>query len=320
MKNFLDDKNAAYDALAKRILSRKAILAQILKYSVAEFADCSLEEIEQKYIEGDPSLTINTVPLDDTPDIKGRNAESKSPNEGLVTFDIIFDAILPTDNEIAKFIVNVEPQKTTKKLDYKLMKRAVYYAARLISAQKEKEFHGDDYNKLKKIFSIWVCMDVQNYRADSIQEYRLTEKNLHGNFHDDLKNYDLITIIILNLGKKSTTHKLLDLLHLIFMDLKSSEEKAKILHDDFNVELSTDMKEELKKMGGLMQPLLDIVAEQAAEKAAAEATAKATAETEKKSNLAAIRNMVKKLNLTVQEAMDILDIPADKQREYGSLI
>ena len=300
MKNFLDDKNAAYDALAKRILSRKAILAQILKYSVAEFADCSLEEIEQKYIEGDPSLTINTVPLDDTLDIKGRNAESKSPNEGLVTFDIIFDAILPIDNEIAKFIVNVEPQKTTKKLDYKLMKRAVYYAARLISAQKEKEFHGDDYNKLKKIFSIWVCMDVQNYRADSIQEYRLTEKNLHGNFHDDLKNYDLITIIILNLGKKSTTHKLLDLLHLIFMDLKSSEEKAKILHDDFNVELSTDMKEELKKMGGLMQPLLDIVAEQAAEKAAAEATAKATAETEKKSNLAAIRNMVKKLNLTVQ--------------------
>ena len=80
------------------------------------------------------------------------------------------------------------------------------------------------------------------------------------------------------------------------------------------------MKEELKEMGGLMQPLLDIVAEQAAEKAAAEATAKATAETEKKSNLAAIRNMVKKLNLTVQEAMDILDIPADKQREYGSLI
>ena len=110
-----------------------------------------MEEIEQKYIEGDPSLTINTVPLDDTLDIKGRNAESKSPNEGLVTFDIIFNAILPIDNEIAKFIVNVEPQKTTKKLDYKLMKRAVYYAARLISAQKEKEFHGDDYNKLKKI-------------------------------------------------------------------------------------------------------------------------------------------------------------------------
>ena len=89
MKNFLDDKNAAYDALAKKFLSRKAILAQILKYSVAEFADCSLEDIEGKYIEGDPSLTINTVPLDDTLYIKGKNAESKSPMK-VLSLSILF--------------------------------------------------------------------------------------------------------------------------------------------------------------------------------------------------------------------------------------
>lgn len=81
MENFLDDKNAAYDALAKKILSGKAILAHILKYSVKEFSDCTLEDIEGKYIEGDPSLTINTIPLDDTIYIKGRETESKSPNE-----------------------------------------------------------------------------------------------------------------------------------------------------------------------------------------------------------------------------------------------
>lgn len=33
-------------------------------------------------------------------------------------------------------------------------------------------------------------MDVQNYRADLIQEYRLQEKVVHGNFKDDVKNYD----------------------------------------------------------------------------------------------------------------------------------
>lgn len=308
MKNFLDEKNAAYDALAKKILSQKAILAQILKFSVKEYSECKVEEIEGKYIEGDPSLTINTIPLDDTLYIKGRNAESKSATEGFVTFDIIFDAILPTDKEIAKFIVNVEPQKTTKNLDYKLMKRAVYYAARLISSQKEKEFHGDDYDRIKKIFSIWVCMDVQNYRADSIQEYRLTEKVLHGNFHDDLKNYDLMTIIILNLGKNPTTHKLLNLLHLIFMELKSSEEKAKILCDVYDIELSRDMKEELEKMSGLMEPLLEIAAE------------KAAAETEKNTLLKNIRNLMETLNLTAKQAMDALKIPADRQKEYHSLI
>lgn len=328
MKNVLDDQNAAYDALAKKILSGKAILAQILKFSVKEFSDCTLEDIEGKYIEGDPTLTINTVPLDDIPYIKGRNTESKSPTEGFVTFDIIFDAILPTDKEVAKFIINVEPQKTTQNIHYKLMKRAVYYAARLISSQKEKDFHGDYYNNLKKIFSIWVCMDVQNYRADSIQEYRLTEKVLHGNFHDEIKNYDLITIIILNLGKNPTTHKLLDLLHLIFMELKSLEEKAKILHNDFNIELSTDMREELEKMGGLMQPLLDIAVEQTTERVTKQVTEQVTkrvtaevaTETEKKSKLEAVRNAMESWGLTAEDAMKGLKISPKLQAELKTLI
>ena len=146
------------------------------------------------------------------------------------------------------------------------MKRAVYYVARLISSQKEKEFHGDDYNGLKKVYSIWIAMDVQNYRANSIQEYSLTEKVLHGDFHDKLQNYDLFKIIILNL------------LHLLFMDLKSSEEKEIILHDQYNIDLTHDMRKELTTMGGLMETLLKV------------ATVKAAEETEKKSKFEDIRN------------------------------
>ena len=63
MTDFLDEQNASYDKLAKSFLSRKAILAQILKYAVKEFAECSLKDIEEKYIEGEPSLAVNTVPL-----------------------------------------------------------------------------------------------------------------------------------------------------------------------------------------------------------------------------------------------------------------
>ena len=305
MTNFLDDQNASYDKLAKHFLSRKSILAQILKYTVEEFADSSLEDIEKKYIEGEPSLSINTVPLDDTLDIIGKNTESAGLNESFVTFDIIFDAIAPVDGKLVKIIINLEPQKTTRQIHYKLMKRAVYYAARLISSQKEKEFHGDDYNGLKKVYSIWIAMNVQNYRADSIQEYKLSETVIHGKFHDDQKNY-------LNLGKKPTSHKLLNLLYLIFMDLKSSAEKETILHDEYHIDISRDMKEELRKMGGLMEPAVEIAAERAAEKK--------SAETKKKTLIESVRKMMKKLNMTAQQAMDILDVPADKQKEYLALI
>ena len=312
MEKFLDERNAAYDTLAKRFLARKSILAHILKHTVSEFADSSLSDIEKKYIEGDPIATINTVPLDDTLDIKGKHTESNSPLEGLITFDIIFDAIAPTTGEPIKLIINIEPQKTTTSIDYKLMKRAVYYVARLISSQKEKDFHGDDYNGLKKVYSIWITMDVQNYRADSIQEYSLTEKVIHGKFHDDLHNYDLLKIIILNLGMQKTSHRLLDLLHLLFMDLRLSDEKEKILHDEYDITLTRDMRKELNKMGGLMEPLLKVAAEQAAEQA--------TAETEKRTLLDNIRNLMETTKWTAQQAMDALKIPADKQKEYAVLI
>ena len=304
MTKFLDEQNASYDKLAKSFLSRKAILAQILKYTVEEFADCALEDIEKKYIEGDPHLSINTIPLDDTLDIKGKPNESSSTNESFITFDIIFEAIAPVDGKLVKIIINVEPQKTTRKIHYKLMKRAVYYAARLISDQKEKEFHGDDYNGIKKIYTIWICMGVQNYRADSIQKYKLTEQLVHGKFSDKKINYDLISIVILNLGKKPTTHKLLNLLHLIFMDLKSSEEKEAILQDEYHIEITHNMREELKRMGGLMEPAVEVAVDEA----------------KKETLLDNIRSLMETLNLTAKQAMDALKIPADKQKEFILII
>ena len=49
--------------------------------------------------------------------------ESKCPTEGLIPFDIIFDAILPQKGEQIKIIVNIEVQKTTKIITCQLMKR-----------------------------------------------------------------------------------------------------------------------------------------------------------------------------------------------------
>ena len=74
---FLDDANASYDKAAKRFLSEKVLLAWILKYLVEEFRECSLRDIAEKYIEGDPRLTVGTIPVD--PDLT--NAARKLKNK-----------------------------------------------------------------------------------------------------------------------------------------------------------------------------------------------------------------------------------------------
>lgn len=70
--------------------------------------------------------------------------------------------------------------------------------------------------------------------------------------------------------------------------------------------------------GGLMEPLLKIAAKQAKERAMQSRIENGAKEVEKKVHITAIRNLVKKMNLTVQEAMDVLEISLDKREEYNA--
>ena len=108
----MDDDNTSYNKAAKRFLSRKKLLAWILKYLVIEFRDCSIKDIADKYIEDDPTLTIGTIPVDadftnaarkaakkKPKNIKGLCNEDGSTTEGTAIFDIMFRAIVPTTSE-----------------------------------------------------------------------------------------------------------------------------------------------------------------------------------------------------------------------------
>ena len=55
-----EDGKAKYDDALKSLLSNRQILSWILKSTVPEFMDCTLEDIEQKYIEPD-SISVSQV-------------------------------------------------------------------------------------------------------------------------------------------------------------------------------------------------------------------------------------------------------------------
>ena len=142
----MDNDNASYDKAAKRFLSMKMLLAWILKYLVAEFRDCSIKDIAEKYIEGDPTLTIGTIPVDadltnaarntakkKAKNIKGSRNEDASTTEGTAIFDILFRAIVPATGETIALIINIEPQRTVY-TGYSLVRRGIYYACRMISS------------------------------------------------------------------------------------------------------------------------------------------------------------------------------------------
>lgn len=88
---------AAYGAACKRLIANKTILAWIMKSCVEEYRDFTVNEIAQKYIEGEPQIAQAAVHPDEETDssgeqIKGAKTEDSTIKEGTVTYDIRFYA------------------------------------------------------------------------------------------------------------------------------------------------------------------------------------------------------------------------------------
>ncbi len=138
-----------YDAEIKKLLSDKTILAWIMKFSVKEFSGYSVQDIRE-YIEGEPEVATHKVLPGHTPEaITGMNTVDSVPGEGTITYDIRFYAMVPGGEHI-KLIINVEAQKAFYP-GYDLVTRAVFYCARLLSAQCGTEFSPKNYDDIKKV-------------------------------------------------------------------------------------------------------------------------------------------------------------------------
>ena len=83
------------DKAAKNIFSYKPIMGNILKYTVAEYKDCSLEEI-MNCIEGD-TIRTGTAFVEEAMagSIRGEQAEFNTTDEAPAVFDILFRSLLP---------------------------------------------------------------------------------------------------------------------------------------------------------------------------------------------------------------------------------
>ena len=257
-----------YDNSCKRILANKEIAARILKEVVSEYKDCCIADIKQ-YIS---DVDIGNVPVDvDSlpPNINLENSEDNTLNEGSRSFDIKFTAKAPGDeNTVINLIINIEAQRNYHP-GYSLLKRGIYYCCRLISSQYGTVFTKSDYDKLRKVYSIWVCPNPTGKFKNTINKYSLHEEALYGAGKTDSKeDYDLITLIMICLdsGEISSDNSLIELLSSIFSSKLKLADKRRILEEKFNIPMTTDIDEEVEAMCNLSEDIYDKGIEQGIEK------------------------------------------------------
>ena len=254
---FTTDKEAQYDEKAKEILGQKSILAHILVKTVEEFKGMNPMDVIS-FIEGEPYISL--VPVDpgmtnaameiDGKKIIGLNTENKELNEGEVRFDILF--YVRTKDGLCKMIINVEAQKD-EPTEYHILDRAVFYVSRVISSQKDREFLNSEYNDIKKVYSIWICM---NRKKNTLEHIYLTQKSLIGKEHWKGR-LDLLNIIMIGLAKEipeqGEEYELHRLLGTLLSQNLEAKEKMRIVEEEYHIPMEQKFRKDLKIMCNLSQ-------------------------------------------------------------------
>ncbi len=264
-------KEAQYDEYAKNIAGQKFIIANILAKSVEAFRGMKPKDIIP-YIEGEPYISkvpmepglTNAAREENGQRVVGLNTENQEINEGLVRFDVICYVRLPERNgektsdgkkkPLTQIIINLEMQKDQPR-EYQILNRAVFYVSRQISAQKERDFTGSHYDDIKSVYSIWICMNMEE---NSMSHIHLTKEDMMGN-QPWWGGLDLFHIVMIGIGKdlpREENYELHRFLGTIFSQKLAVEEKLNILQE-YDVPEGEDFRKDVNEMCNLGEGIME---------------------------------------------------------------
>ena len=309
------DQGTQYDESAKRLLGQKSILAQILVRTVDEtliegepyisriplepgLTNQAVMKVEAETIGKAKQNSVRKEKLKAGQRIAGLNTENQEHAEGLVRFDIVF--YVRMKDGLSQIIINVEAQKDEPQR-YGILNRAVFYVSRLISSQKERDFENTEYDDIKRVYSIWVCMNMEE---NSLSHIHLVKDDLVG-YHDWRGKLDLFNIVMIGLARKlpkqGEQYELHRLLGALFAEGLTAGERLNIIKEEYDIPIEQTIEQEVDVMCNLSQGIK--------ETGIAEGRAEEIIETGYEFGLSEqdiLERLQKKLSISLQKAQEYL--------------
>ena len=125
----------------------------------------------------------------------------------------------------------------------------------MISSQKEKDFSNSNYNDIKRVYSIWVCM---NMPEDSLEHIHLVKDSIV-NSHAWKGKMDLVNIVMIGLAEELPKHEEKYELHRLLGALLSQNltinEKMEIIGNEYEIPMEKDFREGVSIMCNLSQKI-----------------------------------------------------------------
>ncbi len=125
----------------------------------------------------------------------------------------------------------------------------------MISSQKERDFSNSNYNDIKRVYSIWVCM---NMPENSLEHIHLVKDSIV-NSHEWKGKMNLVNIVMIGLAEELPEYEEKYELHRLLGALLSQDltvnEKLNIIGNEYAIPMEKDFREDVGIMCNLSQKI-----------------------------------------------------------------
>lgn len=130
----------------------------------------------------------------------------------------------------------------------------------MVSSQLTVEFNNNgsdntNYDDIKKVYTIWICMDCPKNKQDSIISFNWKPSVIYQGQNDLFVDYryDIMNVVIIHLSKlgNESKDKLIAMLDTLLDTTMKAEEKKKRLSDIHGIAMSVEMDKEVSDMCNL---------------------------------------------------------------------
>ena len=240
--------------------------------------------------------------------------------EGKIVYDIRF--IVYHGDEKIKILINIEAQNISKasSLGYDLDNRIIYYLCRMISSQKEVEFTHSNYDDIKAVRSIWICLDGKE-NEDSINRIELTTKNIFGQ-KCKFNNINKLQAVIIKFREIQNVEVSKNRLIAMLEELVSkddTETKKKKLSEKYDLVMDDNLERRVSSMCNFSEALIERGWEEGHLIGLEEGRLKGQERERARGSIESIKNM-QKMNFTGEIIMQVLSLDNETYRNILDLI
>ena len=298
------NKTIMYDQYCKMLIGHPYMLSRIISCFVEEAKHLSLDEIK-KLIKG---VRIGDKIVN--PHFHLMDKEAFIKDEGLMCYDIYFYIDLPQlDQSTKRVYINIEIQNNpyTK---YHLVTRSIAYSSRMISSQWGREYDSENYDGMKKTYVIWILPQAAKKRDGHVNRINSKLENVSGSTIERLESYDKSEQIMIYLNKD---HDIKDKYEdsdwiktplVIFLNNTYDLLVKKEVMKEYGFE---EIEKEVKKICNLGE----MIARENIEKG----HSMGLEQGQKLERIASIKNLMKKMAIPLDKAMDLLDLSSIEKEE-----